>query len=348
MPDITMQQIADLAGVSRATVSRVLCSPEKVSPATRERILNIIGESGYTYHAGAAELIKRKTSIIGLIIPTVVSTAFSSTVLAVQAAAIELGMSLVLGCSEFSAEKEEALLRQFQARRVAGIILVGHADANEELIVNLQNNGIPSVTIWTSPASPQLCEIGFDNAAAAAKAVRYLVEMGHRRIAMISGPLGGGRRVAERLRGYTETLAESGLEADMRYVRSVEPTIANGEREAMELLGMPSRPTAIFAASDMLAIGTLGAAKKVGLSVPGDVSVAGFDDIEFSAHTDPPLTTVAVPEKEMSRMAAHMIMQLIHGEITPPRSYCLETELIVRQSCAPPRNAKRGASPRRR
>ena len=331
-----MQKIADLAGVSRATVSRVLCDPAKVKPETREVIQNIMDEFGYTYHAGAAELIKRRTSIIGLIIPTVLSSAFSNTILAVQEAAIELGMSLILGCAEFDVDKEEAILQQFLARRVAGVIMIGHAEQNEQLILKLQRSGIPSVIIWTTPASPHLCEAGFDNIASAKKAVDYLLDMGHKRIAIICGPVDGARRVVDRRRGYEEALRGRGIPVDQRYLRSTIPTITNGEVETMSLLNVTPRPTAVFAASDMLAIGCLSAARKAGLSVPRDLSVIGFDGIDFSAHTDPPLTTVAVPEKEMSRMAIHLLKQLINKEITPPKSYCLETELIVRKSCAPP------------
>lgn len=337
MSDITMQQIADMVGVSRATVSRVLCNPDKVRPDTREKIREVMDEFNYTYHAGAAELIKRRTSIIGLVLPTVVSSAFSNTVLAVQEAALELGMSLILGCSEFSVEKEEAILQQFMARRMAGVIMMGHAQRNEELLLKLQRSGIPSVIIWTTPRNPHLCEAGFDNVKASAEMVDYLADMGHRRIAMITGPMARVQRVEDRLRGYMETMRARNLPVAEGYVRSAEPTIENGEREALRLLAMTPRPTALFAASDMLAIGALSAARKAGLSVPGDVSVAGFDGIAFSAHTDPPLTTVAVPEKEMSRMAIHLLKQLINKEITPPKSYCLETELIVRKSCAPPR-----------
>lgn len=332
-----MQQIADLAGVSRATVSRVLCDPEKVKPQTRETIQSIMDEHGYTYHAGAAELIKRRTSIIGLIIPTVISPAFSNTILAVQEAALELGMSLILGCSEFNGEKEEAILRQFLARRVAGVIMIGQADRNNELILKLQGNDTPTVIIWTTPRNPQLCEAGFDNIEASVKVVDYLANMGHKRIAIITGPKAGVQRVEDRLLGYAEGMGSHGLEVEQKYIRSVEPTIANGEAQAMDLLNLAEPPTAIFGASDMLAIGVLSAARKAGLSVPDDLSVVGFDGIEFSAHTDPPLTTIAVPEKEMARMAINLLKQLINKEITPPKSYCLETELIVRKSCAPPK-----------
>ncbi len=340
MSDITMQQIADAAGVSRATVSRVLFSPDKVREDTRERILRIIRDLGYTYHAGAAELIKRKSFLIGLIIPTGVSIAFNNTILTVQQAANELGMSLMLGCSEFDAVQEKAILDQFMARRMAGIIMIGSAEENEPAIERLQNSGVPVVVIWTSPGNDQLAQIGFDNAAAASTAVQYLVDMGHKKIGLISGPFGGGRRVRARIEGYRATMRENNLPVPDSYIRSAVPSIDNGEREAIHLLDMPDRPTALFCASDMLAIGALSAARKMGIRVPSQLSVVGFDNIQFTEHCEPPLTTVAVPEQEMSRMATHLLKQLISGEVTSRRSVWLETQLIVRKSCAPPHSEK--------
>ncbi|MCC8189523.1 MAG: LacI family transcriptional regulator [Planctomycetes bacterium] len=336
MADVTMQQIADLAGVSRTTVSRALFEPDKVRPETRETILDIMNRFGYTYHAGAAELTRRKSLLIGLIIPSVISPAFANTILQVQEAATELGMSLILGCSEFSAHKEEAVLNQFLTRRVAGVILLGHAVENESHILRLQASGIPCVVIWTSPNNPHLCQAGFDNAAAATAATEYLIGMGHKRIALITGPRGSVRRVEDRVEGYVAAMRAHRLPVRPAYLRSAEPTIGNGERETIALLDATPPPTAIFAASDMLAIGALSAARIRGLRVPDHLSVMGFDNIEFAAHTDPPLTTVAVPEREMSHMAIQMMKGLINHEITPPKSYRLDTQIIVRKSCRPP------------
>lgn len=331
-----MQKIADLAGVSRATVSRALSQPEKVRPETRETILNIMRECGYIYHAGAADLLKKRTHIIGIIMPSVNSSVFADTTLTVQKAANELGMSLLLGCSEFDPRKEMDILHQFLARRVAGIIMIGYYWQNEGLILNLHKNGIPTVVIWDSPRNPKLCQVGFDNAKASARATQYLIDMGHKRIAMISGPRNEAGRVEERISAFLDTMRANGLETPDEHLVSCEPNIVNGERHALDFLSSSRRPTAIFAASDMMAVGVLSAAKSLGLRVPDDLSVVGFDNIDFAAHTNPPLTTVAVPEKEMSVMAAHMIKQLINGEISPPKSYCLDTSFVVRESCAPP------------
>lgn len=336
MSEITMKKIADLAGVSRSTVSRALSNPEKVNPKTRDAILRIVKEYGYMYHAGAAELIKRKTFLIGLIIPSLGSSIYANTIFAVQSAAAEIGMSVILACSEFNAKKEADILNQFMARRVAGIIMSGVMKENEPLIKVLQKHGIPSIIIWNSPTHPDLCQVGVDNVASASMAVQYLIELGHKRIAMISGALAAGSRVADRIAGYRMIMEKYGLEIPPGYLLSDVPTIANGEIHAMTLLGMPKPPTAIFAASDMLAIGVLKAARKMSVNIPKELSVVGFDDIEFATHTQPPLTTVAIPEMEMSRLAIALLHKLINQEIAPPKRYCLDTQFVMRKSCAPP------------
>lgn len=345
MSEVNMQAVADLAGVSRITVSRVLRSPHLVRPETRERILAIIDRLGYVYHAAAADLIRGKTSIIGLILPTIRTLVFAETILAVQNASSELGMNVILGSSQYDPVLEERLLRQFQGRRLAGLILVGYTPGREEQILSLQEGGIPSVVIWNTPIpGSALNQVGFDNRKATLTMMEYLLGLGHRRIGLISGPEGAGVRVRERVNAYREALAAHGIPYDPGLTRAVEPTIANGETEARHLLTWVSpRPSAIFAASDNLAIGAISAAKNLGISVPGDLSVCGFDNMDFSAHSCPPLTTVNVPDREMARIAARRLRSLIQGD-TPasPLSVCLKTRLVIRESCAPP--SARGVS----
>ena len=335
MAEVNMQAIAELAGVSRITVSRVLRSPHLVRSDTRERILSIINELGYVYHAAAADLIKGKTSIIGLILPTIRTLVFAETILAVQDAANELGMNVILGSTQYDPLLEEQLLRQFQGRRLAGLILVGFTPGREEQILSLQAGGIPSVVIWNTPSGSGLNQVGFDNRAAAREVMEYLIGLGHRRIGLIVGPESGGTRVRERVDAYKEALGAHGLPFEEKLVRSAEPTIPNGEAEAKHLLTRVSpRPSAIFAASDNLAIGAISAARALGLGVPTDLSVCGFDNIDFAAHSNPPLTTVDVPAREMARIAAGYLSELIQGKNnSQPLLSCLETRLVIRDSC---------------
>jgi len=333
-----MQVIANMAGVSRTTVSRVLHAPQTVHPHTRERILSMMRQAGYVYHAAAADLPRGKSSTIGLIIPTVRTTVFAETILAVQDAAAEMGMTIMLGNSQYDSVLEEGILFQFQRRRPAGLILVGFTPGRERQILELQRTGIPCVTIWTTPSDSRLHQVGFDNRKAALEMTEYLIGLGHRRIGIITGPQSGCWRIQDRQAGYREALEKHAIPFDPALMRSIEPTIANGEAEAMHMLAeLSARPSAIFAASDVLAIGVLSAARKLKLCVPDELSVAGFDNMDFSAHTSPPLTTMAVPAREMAWIATRLLRELIlRGKQEEMHSSCLATHLVVRESCAPP------------
>lgn len=211
MVTINMEHIAQLTGVSRTTVSRVLRCPHLVQPATRDKVLAVLDEQGYVYHSTAADLSRRKSSILGLILPTVKTYAFASTILAVQQAAAEMDMTVMLGSTQYDAEKEAFLLRQFQARHLSGLLLVGHTDAAEMQIEAIQKSGTPCVVLWTTPSSLLFSEVGFDNLQAGYMITSYLLQLGHKHIAIISGPAEGGKRVAERVQGYRQALEEANI-----------------------------------------------------------------------------------------------------------------------------------------
>ena len=346
MSTVNMQAVAEQAGVSRTTVSRALCTPERVRPATLARIQAIMERLGYVYHSAAADLPRKKTSIIGLVIPSLRTPIFADTILAVQNAADELGMTVMLGCSHYDPVREEHLLHQYRSRRLAGLILIGHTPGREAQIQDLQAAGIPCVVIWTTPDHPSLSQVGFDNRQSVEEMIDYLVGLGHTRIAIVTGPLGAGRRVQDRLEGYKNALERHGLAFDRALVGAGEPEISVGEEEMRRLMSLKNPPTAVFTASDMLAVGALSAARKLGLSVPGDVSVAGFDDIEFAAHTNPPLTTIAVPSREMAWMATRFLRDLINGREPEGAKTCrLSTRLVIRESCGPPPSTARRQDP---
>ena len=341
MARANMQAIANMAGVSRTTVSRVLHAPQTVHPHTRERILSMMHKARYVYHAAAADLPRGKSSTIGLIIPTIRTTVFAETILAVQDAAAEMGMTIMLGNSQYDPVLEEHILSQFQSRRPAGLILVGFTPGRERQILELQRNGIPCVTIWATPSDLGLHQVGFDNRKAALEMMEYLIGLGHRRIGIITGPNSGCMRIQDRQAGYREALDKHGIPFDPALMHSIEPTIANGEAEAMRMLtGLSDRPSAIFAASDVLAIGVLSGARKLKVRVPDELSVAGFDNMDFAAHTSPPLTTVAVPAREMAWIATRLLRELIlGGKQEGAHSSCLATHLVIRESCGPLRTA---------
>lgn len=336
MSTVNMEHVAQLAGVSRTTVSRVLRSPHLVQVRTRAKVESVLHEQGYVYHSAAADLSRRRSSILGLILPTVKTYAFASTILAVQEAAAEMDMTVMLGSTQYDAEKEASLLRQFQARRLSGLLLVGHTDSAERQIESIQKSGTPCVVLWTTPSSLLVSEVGFDNLQAGYMITSYLLQLGHKRIAVVSGPAEGGKRVAERVQGYRQALTEYGLPIVPEYILSGQPDIPTGEWAVQRLMQCKPRPTAIFAASDVIAIGVLSGAAAIGLSVPHDLSVAGFDNIDFSAHTNPPLTTISVPAVTMARLAVQALVDMSENKSTLIR-HLLPCELVVRESCAPPK-----------
>lgn len=198
------------------------------------------------------------------------------------------------------------------------------------------DQGISCVTIWEKLEESDLNFVGFDNLKAAYSATDYLIKLGHRRIGLIVGPYKKVGRVKKRFLGYQKALKESDIKFDPALVIATEPDLMEGRQAMRQILSLKDPPTAVFAASDRLAIGGLLEIKHAGLSVPQDVSLVGFDDVEFAAYCDPPLTTVRVPAKEMGYLAVKTLVQCIESPAEAARQYCLDTDLIIRDSCSTP------------
>lgn len=331
MGRITMQEIAERAKVSLATVSRTLHSPHLVQPETRKRILRIMEENNYVYNALAADLSRRTTSMIGLIIPTVTSSIFAKSIAGIQEYAMEQGFSVVIGNTDYDDETESMLFDHLLRRRTAGIILTGLSGNIADLIAR---SDVPSVVIWEAPESPPVNYVGFDNFRAARSITEYLISLGHTRIGLIAGPFSRVTRVQRRLDGYRAALEGNSITYDPALVMETHfYSLVNGEEAMARLLNANPRPTAVFAASDVLAMGALKTLKTRGLNVPNDMSLAGFDDIDFAPYCDPPLTTVRVPGYEMGSLAARILLEDIAGSGKGVRQYSLDTDLILRESC---------------
>ena len=330
---ITMQEIATIAGVSLATVSRTVHSPHLVRRETREHIERIMQVNRYVYNVTASDFSKKRSSVIGVIIPTTRGAIFSSSTQIIQERAQERGFSLIIANTGYDPAVELTLLRQFQERRLAGIILTGFSIGQEEVIEDLVQSGVPCVVVWETLKN-NLSFVGFDNFKAAYTMTEYLIRLKHRRIGLILGPYTKVGRARKRLEGYLAALRDNDLSYEPSLVIEKQPTLEEG-REAMErLLSLSHRPTAVFAASDMLAIGSLAAVREKGLKVPDDVSVAGFDDIDFAAYCNPPLTTVRVPAREMGEIGVNLLLEMIQNNSKEVRQYTLDTELIIRASCS--------------
>ncbi|MBW1712826.1 MAG: LacI family DNA-binding transcriptional regulator, partial [Deltaproteobacteria bacterium] len=276
----TMHDIAHRAGVSPATVSRTIHSPHLVRPETRERVRRIMEASGYVYDAVAGEMSRKKTSVIGLIIPTVKSSIFARSTHGIQEKAQAEGFSVIIGNTNYKPQTEADLLRLFQERRVAGLILTGIAPGMKRLVQDLPERGTPCVVTWETFNNEAINYVGFDNFKAAYLATQHLLSLKHRRVGLICGPFSKVERVGQRLNGYRAALQDHGLEYDPELVIEKDYTLIEGKEAMQRLLALRPRPTAVFAASDVLAMGALTAARESGLRVPEDISLVGFDDID--------------------------------------------------------------------
>lgn len=333
MAQLTMAEISKMAGVSLATVSRTIHSPHLVRQSTRERVIHTMEKVNYVYHAAAADLSRKRSSIIGVIIPTAKSLVFSTTLQAIQEAAQQSNYSLVTGSSKYDMATELRLLQQFKERRVAGIILTGFVFGQKDVIKELVKGGMACVVIWDKLGDPDLSYVGFDNYKATYQITEYLIRLKHQRIGLIIGPYTKVERVKKRLEGFQAALKDYGLSYDPALVIEKEPTLVDGKEAMSRLLAAPERPTAVLAASDTLAVGALAAARDMRLRVPQDISLAGFDDIEVAAYCNPPLTTVNVPAYEIGQIAFKILLHMSNNQSRHVEQYCLDTSIIVRGSC---------------
>jgi DNA-binding LacI/PurR family transcriptional regulator len=330
---ITMEEISKMAGVSLATVSRTIHSPHLVRKETRERINHVMEKVNYVYHATAGDLSRKRSSIIGVIIPTAKSLVFSTTLFAIQETAQQNNYSLITGSSKYDIETELKLLQQFKERRLAGIILTGFVIGQKDLVKELVKGGMPCVVIWDKLDDSDLSYVGFDNFKATYAITEYLISLRHKRIGLIVGPYTKVERVKKRLEGFKAALKDYGITYDPSLVIEKEPTLIDGKEAMSRLLSLSVRPTAVLAASDTLAVGALSAARDMGLRIPKDISLAGFDDIDVAGYCNPPLTTVRVPAYQIGQIAFKILIDMVNARSSQVQQYCLDTSLIIRESC---------------
>lgn len=334
-PDAAPTSITDVAraaSVSIATVSRVVNAPERVAPALRARVEQEIRRLGYLPRGAARALASRRSDTIGAIVPTIDNAIFARCLAALQRRLVESGNVLILASSEYDPAQEVAQLRALVARGVDGVMIVGRAH-DPQLYELLERRAIPFVETWSYGSEPGHPCVGFDNRNAMARLVGYLADLGHRRLAMVAGIAAHNDRAAARIAGLREAAAVRALPppavVECRY------DIAAARNTARALLNERPRPTALVCGNDVQAYGALFAARDLGLGVPDDVSITGFDDLDLAAHLDPPLTTVRVPSVEMGTLAADYLRARIAGRAVPAHQE-LDTQLIVRGTTAKP------------
>ena len=333
---LTLEGIAKQAGVSRSTVSRVVNDDSSVRTEVRERVWKIIRETGYQPHAAARSLVTHRTRIIGVVIPEAVKKLFTDPffpllLYGVTETCNAHNYYLMLSLFNGPADQAEMYRRIIGSGHVDGMI-VASAHVHDPLFPMLLRDGVPFVLAGRHPDA-RVSYVDVDNVGGARMAVEHLIRLGHTRIATITGPrtMASGE---DRLAGYRQSLQAHGLAIDERLIAEGDYTEGSGFRGAQRLL--PASPTAIFAASDVMAIGALKALHEAGLQVPEDVVLVGFDDVSIASAIVPALTTVRQPISRMGSMAAEMLLSILanpdRGSI-PPQKVILPTELVVRYSC---------------
>jgi LacI family transcriptional regulator len=332
----TLSDVAVLAGVSTATVSRCLNAPNTVRPAMRDKVGRAIDELGYVPHGAARALASQRTHTIGAVIPTIDNAIFSKGLQALQRRLGESGYTLLLATSEYDIDREREQVETLVSRGVDGMLLVGqlHAPQVHELLLD---KTIPYVHTWVfDEASDHPC-VGFDNREAARRMATYLLEIGHRDIGMITPIARCNDRAAARILGVRDALADYDLTLPAARLLECPYSVAHARRSFRALMSGQSRPSAVICSNDILALSALIECRALGVAVPRDVSITGFADLEFAEHFEPGLTTMHIPGEEMGRCAAEYLLARLSGEPVPANME-FNASLIVRGTTAPPRD----------
>jgi LacI family transcriptional regulator len=331
---ITIREVAEAANVSIATVSRALNAPDRVNPELRRRVTEAVDRLGYVAVGAARALASRRTGAIGALVPTLDNAIFAECINALQLRLDDHGYVLLVASADYDARRESRELKALVERGIDGVLLVG-TEHNPEVYRLLKAAAVPAVITWSCDAQVGVPCIGFDNRAAARRLCDHLIELGHRRIAMMAGLRQGNDRAAARVDGVRDALRARGLDLTPERLCERPYTVADGRNALRHLLAAPERPTAVICGNDVLAFGALFEAAAHGLGVPRDLSITGFDDLDLAAQMVPPLTTVRVPAAEMGRRAADQLVGVARGE-APPRVTELEAVIVLRGSTAAP------------
>lgn len=327
----TIREVAQRAGVSPSTVSHVINQTRYVSEDVTGRVRRAMKELGYRPNMLARSLRRGETRTVGMILPDSSNPYFAELGHAIESCVFNHGYSLILCNSEGDREKEAFYTRVLMEKQVDGVLFIS-SGYEDDSIQPLLENGIPLVVIDRICGDLEVDVVLTDNYQGGYEAGSYLAGLGHRRMGMITGPT----RVtpsAERETGFRQALSEQGLGLDENLIASGTFNANTGYKAAKTLLSNPHPPEAIFASNDMMAVGALRAAHELGLSVPGDLSLVGFDDIELASYVVPPLTTIAQPKDEIGKAAVELIIRRITEPKRSPEKIMLQNTLVQRSSC---------------
>jgi LacI family transcriptional regulator len=329
----SIREVAKRAGVSLGTVSNVLNRPDIVAEKTRQRVLLAIEEIGFVPNGSARQLRAGRSQYIGLVVLDVANPFFTEVARGVEDRLNEAGYALILCNADDSLEKESHYLQVLEEQRAQGV-LITPVQNDVSYLQQLRRRGIAVVLLDRPSRSKDFCSVAVDDVRGGELATTHLLEQGHRRIGFVHGPL-SIRQCADRRRGMLQAVKASGLnpaEVIVDVATSALKTV-EGYESAEKLLRAKTRPTAVFCANDLLALGLMRGLIERGVSIPDDIALVGYDDVEFAGMLLTPLTTVRQPKYELGRMAAELMLEeASNATAHQHRHIVYQPELIVRKS----------------
>lgn len=330
---VTMRDVAETAGVSIRTVSRVVNGQGEISEGTRQRVLSVIQQMGYRPNLLARGLVTQRTHTIGMIIADITNQFFATVVSGCQEVTRQRGYNLFLCSNSLDPDEEEHQLRSLVAQGVDGIILFPLYNGRSEVIQEIAENHCPVVVINAVVDHPNIGMILADVYTGAKQAVSHLIQQGHRHVGMLAGAyLHGSVARGQRFAAYQDTLAEHGIPYREELVRLSDGTIEGGIEATRSLLTERPEITALFAYNDMLAVGALRACQEMNRRVPQDCAIVGFDDVPLARLVSPPLSTVRMDQHQLGGKAMNLLLCLIDAPSHKPDPVHLDVRLIVRES----------------
>lgn len=326
----TMKDVALAAGVSTATVSRTLMNPEKVSSQTRQKVEQAVLDVGYYPHNLSKNLKRNESKTILVIVPNISDPFFTDVVCGIEETAAQHGYLVLIGDCKHQQKHENAFINLIITKQIDGMLLLGSHipfDVSKEEQKNLP----PMIMANEFAPELELPTVHIDNLTASFRATHYLQQMGHKRIACITGPE-DMPLCRYRLQGYIQAMRRTGVPLREDYIIRGDFTHESGAESLKKLISLPEPPTAVFCHSDIMAIGVMWQAKKLGLELPKDLSVIGFDNLDITRYSEPALTTMEQPRYEIGRQSMLLLLDQLQGRPVAPGSRLLDCELILRDS----------------
>ncbi len=331
---VTLEDVAHMAEVSPATVSRCLNRPESVNLDKRARVSHAIQTLGYVPHGAARALASKQSRMVGAVFPAIDNTLFGSSLDAFQRTMADADYTVIVASSTYDPTREKQHVRRMLQSGIDALMLVGLA-RDEETYELIRAHGIPYITVWRTAEHQPHPAVGFDNRAAAEHLTDYLFSLGHERIAVFSGILEHNDRARDRLAGVRKSYAKHGRTLADKYLVERPFGVEQGREMLRLIMSRDDPPTAIFCGAEPLAYGAIFEAAAQNIAVPGQVSIAAFDDTWLAAQISPRLTTVRTPNMEIGEEAAKYLIATLSG-VQPPLPRPLETDLIIRESTGRP------------